>query len=92
LTDVTTDRVITKEETFGPVAPLYRLKINARSIEKANRSENFCAALYALSQHEGVVGVAGINKTGTAQGQQLLHLLDRLVNDAARANQPGAGA
>jgi acyl-CoA reductase-like NAD-dependent aldehyde dehydrogenase len=26
LTDVTTDIVITKEETFGPVAPLYRFK------------------------------------------------------------------
>jgi acyl-CoA reductase-like NAD-dependent aldehyde dehydrogenase len=26
LTDVTTDLVITKEETFGPVAPLYRFK------------------------------------------------------------------
>jgi hypothetical protein len=24
LTDVTTDMVITKEETFGPVAPLHR--------------------------------------------------------------------
>jgi len=30
LTDVTTDMVITKEETFGPVAPpLYRLKTDA---------------------------------------------------------------
>jgi acyl-CoA reductase-like NAD-dependent aldehyde dehydrogenase len=29
LTDVTTDMVITKEETFGPVAPLCRLKSNA---------------------------------------------------------------
>jgi acyl-CoA reductase-like NAD-dependent aldehyde dehydrogenase len=26
LTDVTTDMVITKEETFGPVAPRYRFK------------------------------------------------------------------
>ena len=29
LTDVTTDMVITKEETFGPVAPLYRFKTDA---------------------------------------------------------------
>jgi succinate-semialdehyde dehydrogenase/glutarate-semialdehyde dehydrogenase len=29
LTDVTTDMVITKEETFGPVAPLYRLKTDS---------------------------------------------------------------
>jgi succinate-semialdehyde dehydrogenase / glutarate-semialdehyde dehydrogenase len=27
LTDATTDMVITKEETFGPVAPLYRFKM-----------------------------------------------------------------
>ncbi len=29
LTDVTTDMVITKEETFGPVAPLYRFEKSA---------------------------------------------------------------
>jgi acyl-CoA reductase-like NAD-dependent aldehyde dehydrogenase len=32
LTDVTTDMVITKEETFGPVAPLYRFKSEADAI------------------------------------------------------------
>jgi acyl-CoA reductase-like NAD-dependent aldehyde dehydrogenase len=32
LTDVTTDMVITKEETFGPVAPLYRFKTEADAI------------------------------------------------------------
>jgi len=31
LIDVTTDMVITREETFGPVAPLYRIKTDARS-------------------------------------------------------------
>src|SRR6266851_4410709 len=36
LTDVTTDMVITKEETFGPVAPLYRSKTDAEAIEIAN--------------------------------------------------------
>jgi acyl-CoA reductase-like NAD-dependent aldehyde dehydrogenase len=30
LTDVTTDMVITKEETFGPVAPLYRFRPKPR--------------------------------------------------------------
>jgi hypothetical protein len=35
LTDVTTDMVITKEETFGPVAPLYA---------RADRTFNRCAA------------------------------------------------
>jgi acyl-CoA reductase-like NAD-dependent aldehyde dehydrogenase len=36
LTDVTTDMVITKEETFGPVAPLYRFKTEAETIKMAN--------------------------------------------------------
>jgi hypothetical protein len=36
LTDVTTDMVITKEETFGPVAPLYRFKTKDEAIKMAN--------------------------------------------------------
>jgi succinate-semialdehyde dehydrogenase/glutarate-semialdehyde dehydrogenase len=36
LTDVTTDMVITKEETFGPVAPLYRFKSEADAVKMAN--------------------------------------------------------
>jgi hypothetical protein len=36
LTDVTTDMVITKEETFGHVAPLYRFKSKADAVEMAN--------------------------------------------------------
>jgi succinate-semialdehyde dehydrogenase/glutarate-semialdehyde dehydrogenase len=31
LTDVTTDMVITKEETFGPVAPLSRFKTDEKA-------------------------------------------------------------
>ena len=34
LTDVTTDMVITKEETFGPVAPLDRFKTDAEAIRR----------------------------------------------------------
>src|SRR5271155_1754676 len=36
LSHVTTDMVITKEETFGPVAPLYRFKTDAEAIRMAN--------------------------------------------------------
>jgi succinate-semialdehyde dehydrogenase / glutarate-semialdehyde dehydrogenase len=36
LTDVTTDMVITKEETFGPVALLYRFKTEADAVKMAN--------------------------------------------------------
>src|SRR6266576_343932 len=39
LTDVTTDMVITKEETFGPVAPLYRFKNEGEAISMANDTE-----------------------------------------------------
>jgi hypothetical protein len=36
LTDVTTEMVITKEETFSPVAPLYRFKTDDEAVEMAN--------------------------------------------------------
>jgi Aldehyde dehydrogenase family len=36
LTDVTTDMVITKEETFGPVAPLDGFTTDAEAIKMAN--------------------------------------------------------
>jgi succinate-semialdehyde dehydrogenase / glutarate-semialdehyde dehydrogenase len=39
LTDVTTEMVITKEETFGPVAPLYRFK----SVEDAVTNSRIAA-------------------------------------------------
>ena len=38
LTDVTTDMVITKEETFGPVAPLYRFKSEEDAVRIAASS------------------------------------------------------
>ena len=34
--DVTTDMVITREETFGPVAPLYRFKTDDEALKMAN--------------------------------------------------------
>ncbi|MGC2201202.1 MAG: aldehyde dehydrogenase family protein, partial [Stellaceae bacterium] len=35
---MTTDRVITKEETFGPVAPLYRFETENEAIKMANET------------------------------------------------------
>ena len=52
LTDVTTDMVITKEETFGPVAPLYRFKTDAEAIKMANDTE-FGLASYFYSRDIG---------------------------------------
>ena len=48
LTDVTTDMVITKEETFGPVAPLYRFKTDDEAIKMANDTVYTCAIGYAV--------------------------------------------
>ena len=39
LTDVTTDMIITKGETFGPVAPLYRFKSEDERVKMANDTE-----------------------------------------------------
>ena len=70
LTDVTTDLVITKEETFGPVAPLYRFKTEAEAIKMANDTE-FGLAAYFYSRDIGRVwrvaealeyGIVGINE------------------------------
>jgi len=36
LTDVTTEMVMTKEETFGPVAPLYHFKNEDEAVKMAN--------------------------------------------------------
>jgi succinate-semialdehyde dehydrogenase / glutarate-semialdehyde dehydrogenase len=44
LSDVTTDMVITKEETFGPVAPLYRSKTDDEAVKMANDTPPFFPA------------------------------------------------
>ena len=69
LTNVTTDMVITKEETFGPVAPLYRFKTEAEAVKLANDTE-FGLASYFYSRDIGRIwrvaealeyGIVGIN-------------------------------
>ena len=52
LTDVTTEMVITKEETFGPIAPLYRFKTDDEAIKMANDTE-FGLAAYFYSRDIG---------------------------------------
>jgi succinate-semialdehyde dehydrogenase/glutarate-semialdehyde dehydrogenase len=70
LTDVTTDMVITKEETFGPVAPLYRFKTEAEAVKMANDTE-FGLGSYFYSRDIGRIwrvaealeyGMVGINE------------------------------
>jgi succinate-semialdehyde dehydrogenase / glutarate-semialdehyde dehydrogenase len=70
LTDVTTDMVITHEETFGPVAPLYRFKSEDEAIKMANDTE-FGLASYFYSRDIGRIwrvaealeyGIVGINE------------------------------
>jgi len=70
LTDVTTDMLITREETFGPVAPLYRFKTEAEAIRMANDTE-FGLAAYFYSRDIGRIwrvaealeyGIVGINE------------------------------
>ena len=70
LTDVTTDMIVTKEETFGPVAPLYRFKNEGEAIKTANDTE-FGLAAYFYSRDIGRIwrvaealeyGIVGINE------------------------------
>ncbi len=55
LTDVTTDMVINKEETFGPVAPLYRFKSEDEAVKMANDTE-FGRGSYFYSRDTGRIG------------------------------------
>ncbi|MFN3461538.1 MAG: NADP-dependent succinate-semialdehyde dehydrogenase [Oceanibaculum sp.] len=69
LADVTTDMKVTREETFGPVAPLFRFKTEEEAIKMANDTE-FGLASYFYSRDlsrvwrvsEGLeYGIVGIN-------------------------------
>ena len=69
LVDVTTDMAVTREETFGPVAPLFRFETEEQAIQMANDTE-FGLASYFYSRDIGRVwrvsdgleyGIIGIN-------------------------------
>ena len=69
LADVTTDMAVTREETFGPVAPLFRFETEEQAIQMANDTE-FGLASYFYSRDMGRVwrvsegleyGIIGIN-------------------------------
>ena len=58
LTDVTTDIVITKEETFGPVTPLYRFKTDEEAVEMANDTEFGLAAFFSTAATSAASGAS----------------------------------
>ena len=69
LADVDTSMKVTREETFGPVAPLFRFKDDAEAVRMANDTE-FGLASYFYSRDIGRVwrvgeeleyGLVGIN-------------------------------
>ena len=70
LADVTTDMMVAREETFGPVAPLFRFETEEEAIAMANDTE-FGLAAYFYSRDISRVwrvaealeyGIVGINE------------------------------
>jgi succinate-semialdehyde dehydrogenase/glutarate-semialdehyde dehydrogenase len=64
LTDVTTEMLVTREETFGPVAPLFRFKTEAEAITLANDTEFGLAAYFYGRDNARVWRVAEALETG----------------------------
>lgn len=76
LADVTPEMAVAREETFGPVAPLFRFETEAEAIRMANDTE-FGLAAYFFSRDVGRIfrvaealeyGMVGIN-TGTMSNE-----------------------
>jgi len=70
LRDVTTDMAVTREETFGPVGPLFKFKTEDEAVAMANDTE-FGLACYFYSRDIGRIwrvgealeyGIVGINE------------------------------
>ncbi|RZO38253.1 MAG: NADP-dependent succinate-semialdehyde dehydrogenase I [Rhodospirillaceae bacterium] len=70
LAEVNTDMKVTREETFGPVAPLYRFETEEQALEMANDTE-FGLAAYFYSRDIGRIwrvmegleyGIVGVNE------------------------------
>jgi len=70
ITGVTPDMAVAREETFGPLAPLFRFKTDAEAIKLANDTE-FGLAAYFYSRDIGRIfriaegleyGIVGINE------------------------------
>src|SRR4030088_1358437 len=72
LTDVTTNMVITKEETFGPVAPLYRFKTDAEAIEMATDTPTPTLARLRGGKGGGspLISTAAASREGSEYGIQ----------------------
>src|SRR3546814_7378868 len=51
LTDVTTQMKVTREETFGPVAPLFRFKTEEEAVALANDTEFGLASYFRSEEH-----------------------------------------
>jgi len=78
LADVTPDMIIAREETFGPVAPLFRFSTEADAVRLANATEYGLAA-YFYGRDLGLVwrvaealeyGIVGIN-TGIISSENI---------------------
>ena len=64
LTDVTQDMLVASEETFGPVAPLFRFETEEQAITMANDSEFGLAAYFYSNDIRRIWHVAEALETG----------------------------